>query len=97
MEATYTKLRSGEWGIRIAGSTTVGASVVVAKKSGERKTETVARIVWQGEGVTLAAIAPTSRVSSRSRRSRGTWTGCHCGSVEDQPRESDCFTCRHDA
>jgi len=33
----------------------------------------------------------------RSRpRSRGTWTGCSCGSVEEFEKPSDCFSCQHD-
>jgi len=24
------------------------------------------------------------------------WTGCSCGSIEDQPRASDCATCQFD-
>lgn len=27
---------------------------------------------------------------------RGAWTGCSCGSREDNPRPSDCASCQHD-
>lgn len=27
---------------------------------------------------------------------RGTWTGCRCGSVEEYERANDCASCRHD-
>jgi hypothetical protein len=30
-----------------------------------------------------------------SRRASG-WTGCSCGSIEGQPRRSDCASCQHD-
>lgn len=29
--------------------------------------------------------------------SRAGWSGCSCGSIEGQPRRSDCWTCKHDA
>ena len=102
--ATYTKLRSGEWGIRLIGRATEGQMVSVAKKSGETKSETIARVVWtgrdsrSGESVSLCAIgstrSPQRGGSGHSRR--GTWTGCSCGSVEEYERASDCWTCRHD-
>ena len=51
-----------------------------------------------------AASAPAEPAEARgptSRRSRsytrGRWTGCSCGSLEDQPRDSDCESCRHDS
>lgn len=61
--ATYTKLRSGEWGIRVAGGALLarGATVTVIKKNGESKTETVQNKVWSGNGVALYAIQPRSR------------------------------------
>lgn len=30
-------------------------------------------------------------------RPRGRWTGCSCGSIDGQPRKSDCWQCRHDS
>lgn len=37
-----------------------------------------------------------ARTSGSSGYSRGRRTGCSCGSIEDQPRASDCWQCRHD-
>lgn len=37
---------------------------------------------------------PARRTSAPSR---GTRTGCSCGSVEEYSKASDCWTCRHDA
>lgn len=54
--ATYTKLKSGAWGIRVAGAAKKGDRIAVTKKSGERKVETVTAVVWAGDGVTLCAI-----------------------------------------
>jgi hypothetical protein len=67
--ATYTKLQSGAWGIRSTSSLRVGQSVTVAKRDGSVKTETVAKIVWGSNGVTVAAIgASAPRSYSRSSR-----------------------------
>jgi hypothetical protein len=101
MEASYTKLRSGEWGVRIQGGTIAkGTTVQVRKKSGEVRTETVACVVWSGKGVTLAAIEQHRRRSSGERKGR--WTGCSCGSREDEfgdliPSERNCRQCEFDA
>ena len=54
---TYTKLKSGEWGIRVQGSARVGERVTVTKKSGESKMETIGKVIWSGNGVTICAIA----------------------------------------
>lgn len=37
----------------------------------------------------VGAAAPVARPAARR-------TGCSCGSVEDEVRDSDCWTCRHD-
>lgn len=54
---TYTKLKSGDWGVRVEGAkVTAGQVVSVRKKSGEVKSETIAKVVWSGNGVSLCAI-----------------------------------------
>jgi hypothetical protein len=105
---TYTKLSNGNWGLRIqSGQTRIqsGDSIVVTKKSGETKNEKVGKIVWTGNGVTLATIAPlparygsysTIGERTRERMDRTGWTGCSCGSIEGHPRPSDCASCRFD-
>lgn len=47
----------------------------------------------------LVATAPKQSFVRRggSSRRRGTWTGCRCGSVEEYSKDSDCWTCKHDA
>ena len=58
---TYTKLKTGAWGLRVVGlKVGVGDSVTVSKKDGSRKTETVSAVLWSGDGVTLCAIAPSA-------------------------------------
>lgn len=63
MKITYTKLKSGEWGLRADGELRRGDRVVVTKKDGTTKTETVGTIVFRGNGVTLAAIAGSGKPS----------------------------------
>jgi hypothetical protein len=105
MQATYTKLKNGDWGVRVpTESVSDGQSVVVAKKSGETKTEIIARVLWRGNGVALCAIEKGARTGSYSsigtrrdaRMARTNWTGCSCGSIEGRPRPSDCASCQHD-
>ncbi len=64
---TYTKLRSGDWGLRATGVTLVpGRQVAVTKKSGGTSTVCVGEILWTGDGVTLATIRQEQRSSTRS-------------------------------
>lgn len=100
MAATYTKLKSGNWGIRVVGSVRDGQSITVTKKSGETKTETVSRVVWSGNGITLAAIADSrgSYTGSRSRySSHSDYIDSHrcssCHHTGDECADLDC-TCR---
>lgn len=56
--ATYTKLQNGTWGIRVTlPAPSVGESVTVTTKAGQVKTETVEKVLWQGNGVAICAIA----------------------------------------
>lgn len=81
--ATYTKLRDGSWGIRVAGTATPGQSVTVTKKSGETKTEVVGKVMCSGEdkfgkGTTslcTVAVSASSRRDSRARAFAGGWFG----------------------
>ena len=93
MATTYTNLRSGNWGVRCTDRVAVGDEVRVTKRDGSVKSETIAAIVWRGDGVTLAALAEKAGAAP----ARGRRTGCACGSIEDNPRDSDCATCLHDA
>jgi hypothetical protein len=56
MSATYTKLRSGEWGVRVEGAARAGQTITVRKKDGSTKTETIEKVVWTGNGVSLCAV-----------------------------------------
>lgn len=57
MRATYAKLTSGKWGVRVTGAVpSPGTTVVVTKKDGSTRTEVIEKVVWQGEGVALCTI-----------------------------------------
>jgi len=71
MAATYTKLRTGDWGVRIEGTAAVGSAVTVTRRDGQTKTETISRVVWSGGGVTLCAVEPTARPATQYARSGG--------------------------
>jgi hypothetical protein len=43
---TYAKLRDGSWGVRVQGAAASGDVVVVTKRDGTSKTETIGRVVW---------------------------------------------------
>ena len=66
MSATYSKLKSGEWGIRVQGTVKAVDVVTVTTKSGEVKTETVAKVVWTGQGVTLCAVKPKPKAPAQN-------------------------------
>ena len=76
--ATYTKLRTGEWGVRATAEVTT-PRVEVVKKSGEVKTEAVGRLVWSGNGVWLYEIAKGGsepRVAAARPATRRAWRPC---------------------
>lgn len=102
--ATPAKLRSGAWGARVQGTATVGQQITIRTHAGKTWMAIVTAIVWAGAGVTLVATQSSDRPATSSssgrggsHRSRGTWTGCSCGSIEEYSRDSDCAQCRFDA
>ena len=93
---TYTKLKDGNWGIRHEDTNlSSGDSVVVTKKSGETKSETVDRVIWTGDGITLATIRGQSNGAQRSssRRSPNKYEH-YCRNGYD-PHQGPCCTGRH--
>lgn len=79
---TYTKLRDGNWGVRgPADQVLEGMRVVVTKKSGATKNETVGRIVWSGAdrrtGLNIS-IAEVAKSAPRARRNNSYFSE-YCG------------------
>ena len=81
---TWTKLRSGEWGIRstVELRESVGQIVAVQKKSGGVSHVRIARLIWSGNGVWLYAIAQdghAGRPSATSSSHAGEVRCLRCG------------------
>jgi len=54
---TYTKLKDGSWGIRVAGEKpAIGAVLTIQKKDGSTRQETVSRVLWSEGGIVLCSI-----------------------------------------
>jgi hypothetical protein len=92
MSATYTKLKSGTWGIRVLSAAKPSGSIAVRKASGETKMVTIDRVIWSGadkktgETVHLCSIVaePPSRggYSDSRNRAPGGRSCSYCGSRE---------------
>lgn len=96
MSATYQKLRSGEWGVRVVGAKPrEGDQVTVKKKDGTTKVETIAKVVFTGEhNVHICAVTQNNSSGRRtpSRRQSGDVRCRHCGSFT--PEGDDwCMAC----
>lgn len=76
MATTYTKLRSGSWGVRSTERLSAGQRVTVTKKDGTTKVETIDRVIWTDGTVSLASIAQSDSSSRSSHRRSG--CGCDC-------------------
>ena len=64
MQATYTKLRDGSWGVRVIGAAvTAGQSLTVNTKAGEAKGETIDRVLWSGDGASICSVVARKRHS----------------------------------
>lgn len=68
--ATFTKLRSGDWGVRAPVGVAVGDTIRVAKKSGGTTSVTVAKVLWRGDTEALCAIGARREMPAR-RQQRG--------------------------
>ena len=82
MSATYTKLQSGEWGVKINGPHPVGhkMTVHVLKKSGEKKSESV-KVIWSGNGISLCAVERSQQYTPYTGgRGKDCKTGGNCSS-----------------
>jgi hypothetical protein len=57
VQATWTKLRFGDWGLRIEGENVpAGTTAAVRRRDGTEQIRIVGRTVWSGDGVTVALV-----------------------------------------
>ena len=71
--SNYAKLRDGSWGIRGPGLVE-GAQVVVTKRSGDTRVETIGEVIWRGtDGTCLARLV--RRSIERAVEQTREWTG----------------------
>lgn len=74
--ATFTKLRSGGWGVRVEGGVLPeGARVDVQRRDGSTKTVTLGRCVWASDDETLALYAIAGERSGSNGRNNGNGSG----------------------
>lgn len=78
MSATFAKLNSGAWGIRVQGPVAVGDRVLVTKKNNTTSLQTVVRVVWTGNGASLCEIAQSARAASSPVPRRSSCSSCSC-------------------
>lgn len=62
-KASWTKLKSGSYGLRIEGKAKPGDTIIVHRKDGSKSKEKIGRVVWTGNGVTLAEHAGKADLS----------------------------------
>lgn len=88
---TFSKLRSGAWGLRSEVELAPGAVVTVTRRDGSTSEQVVANLVFAGGGVYLYATAdratnrPAARRATSSRWRPCGYPGCnpsHCDECE---------------
>lgn len=67
---TYTKLKNGQWGVRVDGTATKGSSVTVTTKSGKTKTETILAVLWSGNDRTSGKAVALCAIQQNSNGAR---------------------------
>lgn len=65
--ASYARLKSGTWGLRVKGLVGVGDRLVVTTRGGRTRNEVVKGIVWRQGDISLCEIEAAKRRSPRSR------------------------------
>lgn len=74
---TWTKLRSGAWGIKgAADAITEGATVTVTRKDGTEKAATVAKVVWTDGQAAIAAVADDAQGAKKNGARKGRCDEC---------------------
>jgi hypothetical protein len=84
---SYTKLKSGDWGVRCEGEVKPGQSVTVTKKDGSVKTEIIDAVLWSGDGKSLCSI--------KRRAAKKNYPGQMCPGCGSEPLDNNlsCWEC----
>lgn len=92
---TYTKLQSGEWGIRAEGKP--NGVVMVSKKDGSTKEEIVGKVLWTGadkrtgKTISLCTIAG-KKINRTANRYGEDNRKCQCPHPVDEG-DGECMLC----
>mgnify|MGYP001593896436 CR=1 FL=1 len=92
---SFTKLRSGDWGIK-GNHLQAGKTAVVYKRNGERTEVIVDRILWTGQDGTQIASIRSNQAAAPVRRAAKAWSvrrpvvGGHCQSCGCEVWDCDC-------
>lgn len=71
MNATPTKLRSGDWGIRVEGDAQPGMVVEVRTKAGKSWQAAVGEVIWTGEGVSICTSVKSAALAANDNAPAG--------------------------
>lgn len=70
INATPTKLRSGNWGARVQGRVHEGDVITITTRAGKSWQAEVAKVVWSGNGVSICATESAGPRRSGRRASQ---------------------------
>lgn len=92
LAAKPTKLRSGEWGATVSSThVSVGDMIQVVAANGKTWTDTVGKVIWAGNGVTIVATRQrAAKTTGSSRGHDGCPTGGDCWSFSSIKH---CWSC----
>lgn len=93
IQATPTKLRSGDWGAKVHGHVHEGDTIQITTRAGKSWSAVVAKVVWPGDGVAIVATQSSSNGHRHHRRDPDAYVCRVCGHDGDTCADLDC-TCR---
>ena len=86
MQANWTRLTDGTWGVRVHGHVGTGAEIQVSKRDGSSSTERVERVLWAGvaKDGREASLVSIARRASSSGGQRSSSSCVSCGESLDR-------------
>jgi hypothetical protein len=95
---TYTKLDDSRWGIKGPESLMLdGGNIVVTKKNGEHKTESIKHIVSNEDGVCIAEIARQRGTRQRIKHDKYGTSICAICKKWTSGKYATCWQCKLEA